>query len=400
MTQYQVNIKEVREFRFKNPVYFGIGAIKKINDIAKDLKSKKINKVLVMTGRNAYKATGAWKHVEAALIENGIKFVSFNEVTPNPTVDHVDIAAKLGKKFGAKAVIAIGGGSAIDAGKSTAILLENKRKNARQLYGFEFTPTKAAPVVAINLTHGTGTEGNRFAVATIEESGWKPALAYDCIYPMVSIVDPALMTTLSENQTKYVSIDAVNHVIEAATTKMASPYSITLAKEVIRLVAEHLPTVIKNPKDLEARYYLAYAATIAGVSFDHGLLHYTHALEHPLSGMHPKLPHGLGLAMLVPSVVKEIYPAKSEVLKEILSPILTGKEKTGNQVAKALENWIFSVGVKSKLKDEGFTKDDIKQLVSLAFETPSLGLLLSMAPTKATKKTVEKIFTESMTKMR
>ena len=93
---------------------------------------------------------------------------------------------------------------------------------------------------------------------------------------------------MSEKQTKYVSIDALNHVIEAATSTVASPYSITLAKQVIELVAKYLPKAIENPDDLEARYFLAYAAMMGGVSFDNGLLHYTHALEHPLSAVKPE----------------------------------------------------------------------------------------------------------------
>ena len=122
--------------------------------------------------------------------------------------------------------------------KSVAILMEYENETGASLYEYKFNPTKAAPIVAINLTHGTGTEVNRFAVATLLEKNYKPAIAYDCIYPTYSIDDPALMTKLSANQTLYVSVDAVNHVVEGATSKVASPYAITLAKETIRLVAK------------------------------------------------------------------------------------------------------------------------------------------------------------------
>ena len=129
------------------------------------------------------------------------------------------------------------------------------------------------------------------------------------------------MTKLSPKQTRYVSIDAVNHVVEAATSTVTSPYAITLAREVITLVAKYLPKAIENPEDLEARYFLAYAAMMGGVCFDNGLLHYTHALEHPLSAVKHELSHGLGLAMLLPAVVKNIFTAKAETLKYILEPI-------------------------------------------------------------------------------
>lgn len=281
MWEKDININEIKEIRTRTTVYFGVGAIKKIDDIAKVLKDKGIDKVIVMSGRNAYKATGAWDYVEKALKDNGIGYINYDQVTPNPTTVHVNDAAKMARNFGAKGVIAIGGGSPTDAGKSVAILLEYPDKTAENIYDFEFAPEKAAPIVSINLTHGTGTETNRFAVVTNLEKNFKPAIAYDCIYPMFAIDDPQLMTKLSPKQTRYVSIDAVNHVVEAATSTVASPYSISLAKQVIELVAKYLPKAIANPEDLEARYFLAYAAMMGGVSFDNGLLHYTHALEHP-----------------------------------------------------------------------------------------------------------------------
>jgi alcohol dehydrogenase len=238
MWEKDINIKEVKEIRTRTNVYFGVGAIQKIHDIAKDIKSKGIDKVIVMSGRNAYKATGAWDVVESALKNNEIGYVNFDQVTPNPNTHHVNDAVKMARDFGAKGVIAIGGGSPTDAGKSVAILLKYPDKTAEELFDFTFTPECAVPIISINLTHGTGTETNRFAVVTNLEKNFKPAIAYDCIYPMYAIDDPQLMTKLSPKQTRYVSIDAVNHVIEAATSKVASPYSISLAKDVIELVAK------------------------------------------------------------------------------------------------------------------------------------------------------------------
>ena len=400
MWQNDIDINQVVEIRTRSTVYFGVGAIQKINDIAKVLKGKGIDKVIVMSGRNAYKATGAWDVVEKALKDNNIGYVNFDKVTPNPTTHHVDEATALAKEFGAKAVISIGGGSPTDAGKSVAILLENPNKTASDIYEFKFTPEKAAPIVSINLTHGTGTETNRFAVVTIPEKNYKPAIAYDCIYPMFAIDDPALMVKLSEKQTRYVSIDAINHVVEAATSKVASPYTVSLAREVIELVADYLPDAIVNPNDLKARYYLAYAAMMAGVCFDNGLLHYTHALEHPLSAVKPDLSHGLGLAMLLPAVIKAMYNDKKEVLDYILAPLVTRFENpTALSVAQDVQSWLASVGVKEKLVDEGFTKDDIKKLTDLTFETPSLAGLLAIAPSGNSKEVVEAIYTDSLSNL-
>ena len=393
--EQELNINDIMEIRTRTCVYFGCGAIQKINDIAKIYADRGINKVVVMSGRNAYKSTGAWDVVEKALKENKIEYINYDKVTPNPTTDAIDEAAELARNFGAKAVITIGGGSPTDAGKSVAILLKYPDETGSSLYEFKFTPTEAVPVVAINLTHGTGSETNRFAVATILEKNYKPAIAYDCIYPEFAIDDPDLMTGLSPKQTRYVSIDAVNHVVEAATSKVASPYSVTLARQVIELVGKYLPKAIANPSDREARYYLCYAALMGGVCFDNGLLHYTHALEHPLSAMKPDFSHGLGLAILLPAVIKNIYPAKAETLKYILEPIAKDTA-SAEKTAESVYEWLKSVDVPNKLKDEGFTEGDVEKLTELAFTTPSLDGLLGIAPTSATKEAVKAIYTESL----
>lgn len=394
-----IDIHEVREIRTRTNVYFGVGAIQKIHDIAKDIKSKGINKVVVMSGKHAYIATGAWDVVKAALEENGIEYVNFAQVTPNPNTHHVNDAFKLARDFGAQAVIAIGGGSPTDAGKSVAILLENPDKTAEDIYEFRFTPTKAAPIISINLTHGTGTETNRFAVVTNLEKNFKPAIAYDCIYPTYAIDDPQLMTKLSPKQTRYVSIDAVNHVVEAATSTVASPYSITLAKQVVELVAKYLPKAIVNPEDLEARYFLAYAAMMGGVSFDNGLLHYTHALEHPLSAVKPDLSHGLGLAILLPAVIKTIYKDRAATLADILAPIVPELKGTPDEAEKAAEGvyaWLKSVDVPEKLTDMGFKAEDVDKLTDLVFTTPSLQGLIDIGPSGNSREVVRKIYEESL----
>lgn len=397
-----VDINEIKEIRAKVTAYLGVGAISKMEDIAAALKAKGVSKVLCVTGGRSYKLTGAWDHVQAACSKQGIGIVLYDKVTPNPTTDSIDEAVRLGNEAGVQAIIAIGGGSPIDAGKSAAILLANPGKTGEDLYTGKFAPEKALPIVAINLTHGTGSEMNRFAVATITSLDYKPAIAFDCIYPLFSIDDPGMMTKLSPNQTRYVSIDAVNHVVEAATALTANPLSILLAKETMRLVGTYLPKALENPEDLKARYCLAYAAMMAGTAFDNGMLHFTHALEHPLSAVKHDLSHGLGLAMILPAVVEVCYPTRAQVLAEILEPIVPGLKGTpeeAHKAAKGVELWLQSVGVTQKLSDGGFTEGDISRLCDLAEKTPSLGLLLSLAPVKATRDTIEAIYRNSLKPM-
>lgn len=400
MWENTIDINEVREIRSRTTIYLGVGAINKINDIVKELSNKNIKKILVVTDENSYKISGAWDYVEKAFKENSIIYEIYNLVTPNPTVDQIDAATKMGLNFSAQAILAIGGGSPIDTGKSAAILIKYPENNARELFEGEFIPTSAVPIIVINLTHGTGSEVDRFAVATIPEKAFKPALTCESIYPLYSIDDPALMLTLPPDQTIYVSLDAVHHVIEASTTKLTSPFSIMIAKETVRLVNKYLPIVIKNPKDLRARYYLLYASMIAGICFDNTLVHITHALEHPLSGMNPKLSHGLGLSILLPAILKQIYPVNPEILSDVLSPImaeLKGTPDEAEKVAVEIEKWLFSFGVTEKLNDVGFSENDIDNLVNLAETVPSLSLMLSIAPVKLDNNALKTIYRESLT---
>ncbi len=399
MWQNDINVNEVREIRVKTTAFLGVGAIEKIEFIAGELVKKGIDKVIVISGKNAYKKTGAWDYVVKALDNNKIGYVQYDEVTPNPEVKHVDDATKIARDFGAKAVIAIGGGSPIDAGKIVAALIEYPDKNATELCDLSFPIEKAAPIIAINLTHGTGTEVDRFSVVSIPEKNYKPAIAADPLYPLYAIDDPALMVGLPLNQTTYVSIDAINHVVEACSTTVTNPFAILLAQETVKLVVENLPKVQKNPNDLEGRYFLAYASMIAGTSFDNGLLHITHALEHPLSGVKSDITHGLGLAILLPSVVKHIYEVKKNTLYTVLKPMLGDlkfENATAEQVANKVKEWLISVGVKETLKDLGFNEGHLDQLTKLAFDTPGLAGLLAISPVTADEKTVREIYSESL----
>ena len=403
MYERKTDINAVFELRTAVKDYFGVGAIHKIDDIADEMITKGIDKVIVISGRNSYKSCGAWYVIEKSLKKHNIGFINFAKVTPNPTDTAVDEATKIALDFGAKAVIGIGGGSPIDTAKSVAVMMDYPQHKCSELYEGIFVPTIAAPILAINTTHGTGTEVNRFAVVTITAKDYKPAIAYDCLYPTWAIDDPALMKNLPLLQTLYVSIDAINHVTEAATTKVASPYSILTAQETIRLVSKYLPIIKEDLTNLEARYFLTYASALGGISFDNGLLHITHALEHPLSALKPELAHGLGLSMILPAVLEAIYPACPEVLADIFAPIvpnLEGKPEEAHKLAKSVEEWLFSMGVTQKLSDEGFTDNDIEKLLKLVNETPSLGGLIAIAPVNATDEIISNIYRSSLNPMK
>lgn len=394
-----ININQVAEIRSRTINYLGVGAINKIDDIAAALKNMGVSKIIAVTGKQAYKTTGAWDYVTKACEKNDIPYTLYNKITPNPTVHQVNEAAKQALDFGANAVIAIGGGSSIDSAKYVAMLINNPGKTCLDLFDLNATPEDAAPIVTINLTHGTGSGVDRGAVINLPEAEYKLAILYESFYPLYSIDDPALMTGLPADQTIYVTLDALNHAIEASTSILANPYSIMMAKEAVRLIAKYLPLVKQNPEDLTARYYLTYASMIAGIGIDHSVCHITHALEHTLSGIEPELAHGYGCALLLPAVLKQLYPTSCRTLAEVLSPIvpgLTGVPEETEKVCAGIKNWLSEMGIVTGLSRLGFTEKDLNKLTDLSFNTPSSGMLLSLAPVQASKDMVRKIYSDSL----
>ncbi len=387
------------EIRCGSVAYFGIGAIERFSDILNVYGKRGIRRVALITGKNSYKKSGAWDTVRPVLDALQMESAHYEGVIANPTVDRIDEAVEEVGGINPQLVIGIGGGSALDTSKAASILLKNPGHDARALYSGAFTPHEALPIVSINLTHGTGSEVDRYAVATIPEKMDKSGIGFDCIYPQYTIDDPRLTLTLPHNQLLYTSLDALNHVIEASTTTLASAYTVMLAREAVELIVKWLPVAVKDPSDLDARYWLLYSSVLGGIAIDCSVVHITHPLEHTLSAFKPKLEHGLGLCVLLPSVIKAIYPASSEVLAGVLRPIvpeLQGDGREGELAAQRVQEWLYSMGVTQKLPDIGFSEEDIPDLVRNVHDAQRGGGSLSLSPVPVTDELIGNIYRESL----
>ncbi|CAL6017370.1 Alcohol_dehydrogenase [Hexamita inflata] len=381
----------------KKGLFFGFDAIKKIADIFDDMKPSCIG---FITSPGAYKKCGVWETIMEAVAARKIPYIHYDKIMTNPTTTVVDEAVAMFKpKYDEHfLVISIGGGSPGDAAKSVAALLAHQEYNCRQLYKFEFAPTKRANLVMINVTHGTGTECDSFAVVSIlegETHPYKPAIGYPCLYPDYSIDDINAMFSMSADMVRFTSIDALNHVMEAATTTVATPYSRTLCREVVYLVHRYLPVAMKDLKDRRARYWLTYASAIAGMSFDESLLHLTHALEHTLSAYVTNLTHGQGLALIQPAVLKHIYPASETIIQPLFEPILGNKKLTPQEAFNKMRQFHNSVGFTGTMKDVGFTKAQVQTLVEATVACPGMKGLIALSPVPCEEKDIHKIFSEA-----
>ncbi|RLF66940.1 MAG: alcohol dehydrogenase [Thermoplasmata archaeon] len=379
----------------RTTLFFGIDAIHSFEKIAKYIVTQDLSPLLIITGKSSYKKCGAWNVVKEILESYEIEYAHYDGVSSNPTIEMVQTAFEFGRGIGAKSVLGIGGGSVIDVSKATAVLIANKDISARELYLKRPQVNPAVPIFAINTTHGTGTEVDRFAVATIPEERAKISIAYDSIYPTFSIDDPSLTTKLPRDQTIYVTIDALSHALESMTSKYSNPFTVNLATQASHRIFENLPKALDHPEDVEVRYWLLYASMIAGITLDNSRAHLAHALEHPISAVKPEVPHGLGLALLLPVVIEKAYEAFPDVLSVALRPIandLRGLPEEGKKARKALEEWISSLGLDKRLSDLGFCEEDVDELVRIALKT--MKYLIGMAPFEVSDDMLKRMYIE------
>ena len=397
----KVNYNYVFTIQPARPVtFFGVGAIKKIDDIAKSLVERNLDNLIIVTDPTIWKATNVEQYIKPALVNNKIRYTIYDKVRPNPTYDSCDELATLAKETGAKALLSVGGGSHTDSAKTAAALVKYPQSNAKQLYEEIIMVNDAIPLICINTTHGTGSEVDNFAVAQ-SDGGYKPLIAGPALYPMYTIEDPTLTLTLPKKQIISTSLDAFNHSFEAATTKSRNPYSAMLSETAIRLVAKWIYVANLEPENVIPRYWLMYASILGGISFDIGLLHLTHALEHPISALNPKAVHGIGLTSIFPAVLNITYKVFPELSAKLLSPIipeLEGVVGEAEYAEKKIEQWFFDLGATEKLGDLGFKSSDLPKLVENAMTSPMSKILFNYAPVEVNENLVKTIFERSLSR--
>ncbi|OLN26497.1 Alcohol dehydrogenase [Desulfovibrio sp. DV] len=395
--QCKIDINRVFTLQPTRPTtFFGIGALARINDILADLAQSGCDAVLIVTDPVAYKASTAWDTVRPAL-DAHVAWDHYDGVRANPTFANCEAAAKTGRLINAKAVLAIGGGSTLDTAKTAAALLAHPGRKTADFYEKNAAITAALPLIAINTSHGSGSECNAYATAQSDGED-KPIIHSPHLYPAYTIEDPRLTISLPAKHTVATSIDALAHALETATATTASPYSICLAKDAIRTITAFLPTAIRQPGNLTARYWLMYASAIAGISFDLGSLHITHALEHAMSALNADVTHGEGLGILLPAVLREIYPATPEILADLLHPIapdLTGNPGETDTAVERLKQWFASIGQPASMSVY-FTGADVPALTRMAIKSPLSKCLLPQAPIRVDGSVVERIFQNSL----
>ena len=313
--QHLLNIKTVAErrenmlwFRVPPKVYFKYGAL----PVAiQDLAGKQ--RAFIVTDQPLYDL-GMTAGLEEALKQVGLAYDIFYDVEPDPSLDTVQRGLALMNSFHPDVIIALGGGSPMDAAKVMWLMYEHPEIEFEGLAMrfmdirkrvYELPPLgEKAVMVAVPTTSGTGSEVTPFAVVTDHRVGIKYPLADYALTPTMAIVDPALVLNLPQRLTAYGGVDALTHALEAYVSVMASDFTNGLALEAIQLLFEYLPRAYhQGAHDPEAREKVHYASTIAGMAFANSFLGICHSMAHQLGGTF-HIPHGLANALMISHVIR------------------------------------------------------------------------------------------------
>ena len=315
--KHLLNIKTVAErrenmlwFRAPEKDYFKKGCMPVALDELKHVMDKK--RAFIVTDSFLY-MNGYTKPITDKLDELGIVYQCFSDVQPDPTLANAQAGAKAMTAFKPDVIIALGGGSAMDAGKIMWVMYEHPEVDfqdmamrfidiRKRVYTFPKMGEKAY-FVAIPTSSGTGSEVTSFAVITDQETGVKYPLADYELMPDMSIVDADNMMSQPKGLTSASGVDVLTHALEAYASVMATDYTDGLALKAMKNVFEYLPRAYENGNDVEARCKMADASCMAGMAFNNAFLGVCHSMAHKLGAFH-HIPHGIANALLISMVVE------------------------------------------------------------------------------------------------
>lgn len=307
--------------------------------------------------------------VRTSLESAGIRVAVFDGVVPNPTTTAIDAGSDLARDLGVEALVAVGGGSSMDAAKGIALGAVNPQRGAGLDYRSEFEH-EALPIVAVPTTSGTGAEVNAFGVVTDVETHRKFYVGASTALARAAVLDPELTLGLPPRATAATGMDALTHAVESYLSQRANPYSDGIALQVVSTVAEFLPRAVADGGDLEARAQLLLASHVAGVGFSHTGLGLVHGIAHPLGGRFD-VPHGLALCIVIEDVLRFNLPARPERMARLAFALGVGDTAADDganaeAAITAVADLARTVGMTAALSSFGVTRDD---LASLARDT-------------------------------
>ncbi len=291
-----------------------------------------VHKLLIVTDAMLVKI-GLLDDMQARLKELGIRFVVYDGIKPDPTVDQIEAGLKMLKRERCQAILAVGGGSPIDAAKVIAARATNNKPISR-MEGMFKVFSAPMPLYVVPTTAGTGSEVTIAAVVSDPAKKKKTPIMDPKLVPMMAALDGALMTGLPPAVTAATGMDALTHAIEAYLSANALPETDGYALAATKLIMENLPTAVANGKDLEARQAMSFASYYAALAFTRAGVGYVHAISHNF-GAYYHTPHGLANAIVMPWVLDFSKPECTKRMARLAE--VAGLRKKGDR-PQALAN--------------------------------------------------------------
>lgn len=350
-------------FSFYNPtrIEFGTDKERLIGEI---LAEHGIKKVLLTYGSERIKADGLFDVVSVSLGNHGIRFVECGGIVSNPLLSKVREAIALAREHSVDAILSVGGGSVLDSAKTIAAgaLYQG---DVWDLFIGKGQIAAALPVFAILTLAATGSEMNSGAVVTNDDTREKFAINSVHTFPKVSIVNPALMQTVSRDYLVYSAADIIAHSIEGYFTATVQPtIQSRLVESVIATVLETTEQLLAEPADYNARAEFAWASTLAlnGLTYagTSGFGYPNHMIEHSLSALF-NVPHGAGLSVVMPAWMKW-YQGQNPAQFERFAKRLFGLQSAEEGIA-ALDQWFDKIGTPTRLSQLGITEADLPAIL-------------------------------------
>lgn len=347
--------------------YFGAGARRMLAD---EFRERGYVRAFVVTDKDLIRFGVAGK-VTGVLDEAGIAYEIFSDLKPNPTVKNVQAGVEAFRRSGADAIVAIGGGSAMDTAKAVGIIVANPAfGDVVSLEGVAPTANRSVPVFALPTTAGTAAEVTINYVITDEANTKKMVCVDPKDIPAVAIIDAELMAAMPRGLTAATGMDALTHAIEGYITKGAWTLTDMFELKAVELIARWLPAAVENGADTEAREGMAVAQYIAGMGFSNVGLGLVHGMAHPLGAFYD-IPHGVANALLLPYVMQ--YNMESSLVKFGDVARAMGVDTAGMDTRQAAQAAVDAVralavrvGIPQRLSSLGVREEDLPRLAASA----------------------------------
>ena len=376
-------------FTLPRDIYFGKDAISEL----KNLKGYK--KAIIVTGGSSMKKGGFLQRVEDVLKETEIETLLFEGVEPDPSIETVFRGAKAMQEFEPDVIVAIGGGSPIDAAKAMWVFYEYPNLTFDDIKEPFSMPKlrKKAIFVAIPSTSGTATEVTAFSVITDYSTHIKYPLADFEITPDIAILDESIPLTMPKKLTAHTGMDAMTHAIEAYVATARSPFSDPLALKAISDIYDSI--VASYNEDAEARGKMHIAQCLAGMAFSNALLGIVHSLAHKVGAQYG-IPHGCCNAIMLPYVIQYNSRVCMERFADIARIMgLPGRtnEQLTNSLVQAIKDLNKKLDIPLSYKEYGVTEEKFKETVDFIAENAVLDPCTGSNPRETDVENMKKVFT-------